>query len=182
MRLNQVFWLTLVWVLLWGDFTWGNVVNGILLAVGISLVFPLPAVKNRFHVRPLALIHLLARFLYDVVVASFRIGWLILTRRRPECAIVRIQTRSHNDLYLTATAGLTTLVPGSVAVDALPYQGILYVHVLDVDPQDPEESIERFCSGVLAQEERVMRAIATNDELRRAGYAPGWRCGKEIHD
>lgn len=172
----MIIWLTLVWVLLWGEASVGNIVNGILLALLISYVTPLPRLATRYKVRPLAVVVLVARFLFDVATASISVAWLVVTFKQPRSAVVRIQTRSHNDLYLAATAGLTTLVPGSVAIEALKFSGLLYVHVLDVDPESPRRSLDEFRLAVLAQEERLLRAFASDDELLDAGYDLGWRC------
>lgn len=174
--LGMIIWLTGVWLLLWGDLSWGNIANGILLSLIISYLAPLPRLVTRFKIRPLAVIYLVVRFLYDVVVASFHVAKLVLKRADPTCAVVRIQTRSHNDLYLTATAALTTLVPGSVAIEALKHSGLLYVHVLDIDPDNPRASLDDFRASVVAQEERLLRAIASDDELLDADYDTGWRC------
>src|SRR6185312_12962774 len=37
-----VLWLTVVWCLLWGEFTVGNVLAGVVVAVGVLVLFPLP--------------------------------------------------------------------------------------------------------------------------------------------
>ena len=64
------------------------------------------------------------------------------------------------------TAQITTLVPGSVVVEAIRSNGMLYVHFIDVEFQG---GIEAMRHGVLATEARVMRALASDEELERAG-------------
>ena len=174
--IGMIVWLTVVWVLLWGEFSLANLSNGVLLALAITFVMPLPRLRTRYKIRPLALAVLVGRFLADVVTASFQVATIVLSGRSPRCAVVRIQLRSHNDLYLATTAGLTTLVPGSVAIEALKFSGIMYVHVLDVDPKNPRRSLDAFRLDVLAQEERLLRSMASDDELLDAGYDIGWRC------
>ena len=52
---TAIVWLTAVWVFLWGDLSWGNVVNGVLLAFCVHVAFPMPTVARRAPVvRPLA--------------------------------------------------------------------------------------------------------------------------------
>ena len=174
--LGMVVWITAVWVLLWGDLSLGNVVNGIIAAFGLWFVLPLPRVHRRYRIRPLAMVVLVAVFLKDVAVASWQVATLVCARRQPRSAVVRVELRSHNDLYLSAVAMLTTLVPGSVAVEALKFSGIIYAHVLDVDADNPRRSLDEFRASVLAQEERLLRAVASDAELIDAGYDPGWRC------
>ena len=48
--------LTLMWVLLWGDLSWGNVVAGLALALTILLLAPMPhGPQRRLTIRPIAL-------------------------------------------------------------------------------------------------------------------------------
>lgn len=159
-------WLTVVWVLLWGDLSVGNVLAGLALAVGVSLAMPLPPVAATGRVRPLAVAHLLGRFAVDVVVASVGVGLLAFRRRPPLSAVIRVRLRTTSDLYLTLTAELCSLVPGSVVVEAHRLTRTLYLHVLDVTGPD---GIERARRRVLEQEERVLRAFASGAELTAAG-------------
>ena len=43
-----------------------------------------------------------------------------------------MQLRSQSDLFLTVTAQLCSLVPGSIVVEAHRLSGLLYIHVFDV--------------------------------------------------
>ena len=47
--------------------------------------------------------------------------------------MIGVQLRNESDFYLALTAELSTLVPGSVVVEALKNSGTLYIHVLDVE-------------------------------------------------
>ena len=58
-RLPLICWLTLVWILLWGTFDVGTVLFGLLVAVLVSTVFPLPPVATNIVVRPVALLRLI---------------------------------------------------------------------------------------------------------------------------
>ena len=42
-RAVPVVWLMLVWVLLWGTFSWANVLGGLAIGLLVLLLFPLPA-------------------------------------------------------------------------------------------------------------------------------------------
>ena len=175
---SDVAWLTAVWVMLWGDVSWANVVNGMLLACFVHLVLPLPRVQVFCRVRPLALVVLVGRFAWDVVVGATNVAIAAFRRRTPRSAVIRVQLRSHSDLVLATTSGLTTLIPGSVVIEAQRLTGVLYIHVFDISTQKPLRSLREFRDTVLAQEERLLRAFATDDELADAGYAPGWRVGR----
>lgn len=162
-------WLTVVWVLLWGDVTWGNVVNGVLLGMLVTLGLRMTPVDFHGRTHPAALLVLVGRFLVDLVRASFEVSLVALRPRyTPRGAVICVQLRSHSDLYLTMTAELVSLVPGSIIVEAHRLTGRLYVHVLDVETSG---GIERARQNVLDQEARVLRALASDAELAEAGLS-----------
>lgn len=162
-------WLTIVWVLLWSDLTVANVLAGVVVATVVTTVLPLHPVPFSARVHLGGVVVLVARFSWDVVVASTQVAVVALRRAPPRGAVVRVRLRSHSDVVLTLTAELCSLVPGSVIVEAHRLTGTLYVHVLDVDMARGIDGARR---SVLAQEERVLRAIATSDELVAAGLDP----------
>jgi multicomponent Na+:H+ antiporter subunit E len=162
-----ILWLTVVWVLLWGDLSIGNVLAG--LVIGLLVTNGLRMAPIDFHgrLRPVGIIRLFTRFALDLVRASFEVSLIALRPRyQPRGAVIGVQLRSHSDLYLTITAELTSLVPGSLVVEAHRLTGKLYLHVLDVRQSG---GIEAARQSVLDQEERVLRAFASNDELAAAG-------------
>lgn len=162
-----VVWITVLWVLLWGDISAGNIVAGAVLGVLVPALLPLPGVGYRGKVRPIWVARLMGRFVVDLLVASFQVAYLALSPwHRPHSAVVGVQLRTDSDLYLVLTSVITSLVPGSVVVEALRRNGMLYVHVLDIETMGHAEGVRR---GVLAAEERVLRALASDDELERAG-------------
>jgi len=163
-------WLTIVWVFLWGDLTFANVVIGAFLAALVTAVLPLPATPFDGRFRPWGVVLLVAYFLWDVVKASIEVAAIALRREPPKGAVIRVRLRSHNDVYLTMVAGMTTLVPGSVVIEAHRITGTLYHHILDVDMHG---GLERAHESVLEQEERILRAFASREELIAAGLVPG---------
>ena len=164
-----ILWLTAVWVLLWGDVSWGNVVNGALLGVLVTTGLRMTPVDFHGRVHPGALLVLLARFALDLVRASFEVSLVALRPLyTPRGAVICVQLRSHSDLYLTLTAELVSLVPGSIIVEAHRLTGRLYVHVLDVETSG---GIEKARQNVLDQEARVLRARASDAELAEAGLS-----------
>ncbi len=173
-----ILWLTLMWILLWGGFTWGNLVNGLLVAVLVGVVFPLPRASDLSRFRPLAVLVLVGHFIVDVTRSGFRVAWAaIRPGNSPRSAVIRVQLRSHSDFILATTAALTTLIPGSVAINSQRLRGIVYLHVFDVPKENPQRYLRDFRRTVLAQEERLLRAFASEAELADAGYRPGWRVG-----
>lgn len=173
-----VLWLTVVWVLLWGDVTWGNVVNGVLLGLLVSRGLRMTPVDFRGRVHPVGLLVLLGRFALDLVRASFEVSLVALRpRHTPRGAVICVQLRSHSDLYLTLTAELVSLVPGSIIVEAHRLTGRLYVHVLDVETSG---GVEKARQNVLDQEARLLRALASDEELAQAGLPRSRRADEVV--
>jgi multicomponent Na+:H+ antiporter subunit E len=154
---REVLWLTAVWVVLWGSWTLLSVVSGVLVAVLVCAVFPLPPLRMRVRPHPVGIVVLVARFLADVVVASAQVA---RTTLRPPTdlhnAIVRVPLRSESDVVLTATTLMVSLVPGSVVVEAHRATHTLYLHALAV--RDTED-VERVRRMVWDQERRILAAF-----------------------
>jgi multicomponent Na+:H+ antiporter subunit E len=164
-RIAAVTILVLVWSLLWGTFTWANLLSGLVVAAVVLVFFPLPPVTFAGRLRPLWMLRFLLRFLRDLVVASVQIAWLAFrVGRRPRSAIIAVQLRVHSDLNLTIVAEAVSLVPGSLIVEADRSTGTLYIHVLGLSTL---ADVERYRHGVRDLETRLVRAIGTADELRR---------------
>ncbi|PZF81451.1 Na+/H+ antiporter subunit E [Jiangella anatolica] len=167
-RRNGVQWpvligLTVVWVLLWGSFTVANALAGLVVATVVVLVFPLPPIVFGGRVRPLGLARLIGWFAADLVVASVQVAAQALRiGQRPLNAVIEVDLRSRSDLYLTLTAQLLSLVPGSLVVEARRSTSTLFLHVLGVRSLADVEAARR---RALRQEERVMRALASEEEL-----------------
>lgn len=165
----NLLWLTAVWVLLWGELSAGNVVAGLAVAVAVTVLLPLPVVPFHLRPRPLALAHMVGRFLADLLVASLQIALLALRfNHTPHGAVVGVKLRNPSDLFLTLTAEMASLVPGTVVVEAHRITGMLYLHVLDVQSYG---GIDKAKQDVLDLEERVLRAMASDADLARVGLS-----------
>ncbi len=159
--------IVITWLLMWGDLSWANLINGFLIAIAVTLVFPLPSIEFDGRPHPWGVLKLAAHFVADLVVSSvqvsmaaFRIG------PPPRNAIIEVRLHCRSDFYLTIIAELVCLVPGSVVIEARRRSSVLYIHVLDVRSED---DLERARAGVFAVEGRVMHALASKQEL--AAYA-----------
>jgi multicomponent Na+:H+ antiporter subunit E len=173
-----ILWLAFVWVLLWGELSWGNVIAGMLLAVLISVVMPLPSIEFHGRVRPAGIVMLLARFAYDLVHASIQVSMQAFNfRRTPHGAVVGVRLRSSSDLYLTLVAELSSLVPGSLVIEAHRNTGMLYLHVLDLQKYG---GVDKVRADVHELENRVLRALASDEELALAGVAKTRRQQKQV--
>jgi multicomponent Na+:H+ antiporter subunit E len=160
LQLPVLVWLTVVWVALWGDLSVFNVVTGLLVAVAACLVFPLPRLTLHLHVRPLWLAWLILHFLADVVVASAQVAWITLQfHRQPRNAVIEVQLRTPSDLVLTIVGEMTSLVPGSLVVEARRSTHSLFLHVLDAQNQ---AGVDKMRREVFSLERRIVLAFGTD--------------------
>lgn len=157
LQLPVIAWLTVVWVALWGDLSIANVVGGLVVALVVCLVFPLPPLQMQLHVRPLWLVSLILRFLWDVVAASAEVSWKTLQfHRQPRNAVIEVDLRTRSDFVLTVVAQMVSLVPGSLVVEARRSTHTLFLHVLDARDA---AGVAKMRSQVFALERRVVLAL-----------------------
>lgn len=162
LQLFPILWLTAVWVLLWGNLTAANVLGGLALAVFVLVAFPLPRIIVGARIHPGPLVVLVARFLWDLVVASVHVSWLaVRPQGAPRSSVVTTQLRTRNELFQTVVGEMSSLVPGSLVVELDGEHGRLSMHVLEVDSP---EAAQAFRRSVLALEERVLRALAAEPD------------------
>lgn len=162
-ELPLLVWLVVVWGALWQDFSPGNLLFGALLAVVVARLFYLPPVElsgrfNVLHAIPFAL-----GFLGKVVAASFQVMYLAVARG-PDVtnAVVAVPLRSHQDLMVTATGHVISLIPGSLVVEVDRSTSTLYLHGLNL--KNPED-VAKLRSDVRAIEARLIRIMGTREEL-----------------
>jgi multicomponent Na+:H+ antiporter subunit E len=163
-------WLVIVWLLLWGDFSWGNLLGGLVVGTAVLLFFPLPPVTFDGRLRPGPLLVLAVTFVGELISASVHVAAVAVRPGcRPRGAIIAVPLRVRTDLNLALTAEVVSLVPGTLILEVDRDQGVLYVHVLDVRrPEDLTRSRDR----ILAVERRIVRAVGSPDEVRRLGTEP----------
>jgi multicomponent Na+:H+ antiporter subunit E len=170
-QLPLLVWLVLVWNLLWGTWSWANLLSGIAVALGVTLLMPLPPVVGGTRLHPVGLAVFVGYFFVDLVRSAALVAWQTM---RPggigHSAIIRVQMRTDSDLLLTIVAESLTLVPGSVVIDMDRERRTLSLHILHVRDVD---DVERRRAAVLAEEERVVRAFGSADEIAELAHAPG---------
>jgi multicomponent Na+:H+ antiporter subunit E len=165
--------LLTVWMLLWGVFSWANLISGIVVSAVVLAAFPLPAVTFAGRPRPLGLLRFAWRFLADLVVASGQLAVLAFRfGHQPRSAIIRVPLRVPSDLILTLTGEAVSLVPGSLIVDTDQASTTLYIHVIGMADR---AAVEQFRDGVYEVEARIVRAIGSNAEISMLDRPPHTR-------
>lgn len=159
-RAVPVVWLVLVWVLLWGTFSWANVLGGLVVALVVLTVFPLPPAPGRGWVRPLRALRLLAWFVGDLVTSSLQVAWQSLEALRPgrpiRSSVVAVQLASSSEFVMAMLVEVLTLVPGSMVIEARPEERTIYAHVLGADD---DAAVESFRREVLRVEGELVAAL-----------------------
>ena len=155
----RVVWLTLVWILLWGTFTWANLLGGLAVAVLVLAVFPLPAVTSGGRLRPVALVRVVLDVARNLVVSSVQVAWQSVRPGPPirsSIVAARLSEDAEGAELLVATLiECLCLVPGSVVIEASADEGIIYAHVLGADDQ---AAIDRFQAQVTRLEADLVAA------------------------
>ena len=158
-----VAWLVLVWMLLWGTWSWANLLSGLLVALTVLTLLPLPHVVGGARVRPVPMLVFLGHFVVDLFSSGAEVAWQAV---RPggvhRTAIVQVQLRADSDLLLTMVAEATSLVPGSLVLDLDREQRVMTLHLL---PVRDREDVERRKAHVLVVERRLVRAFGSATDL-----------------
>lgn len=149
--------LTLVWVLLVNDFSWGAVISGMLIGFVIARVTS-PYWPERLNVRnPLAIIDYLAVVFWDIVVSNVQVAYLVLFRRgnslQSQFVIVPLALESPE--AIATLAGTITMTPGTLSADLSADGRSLLVHCLETS--DPAGTVANIKSRY---ERRLMRIFA----------------------
>ena len=161
-RVLEIFWLTLVWVLLWGTFTPLSVVGGVVVSVAVIGAFRFPPAEAHLPVRPLRLLGLA----YDMIVSGVEVSWQVL-RYGPAArgAVLEVPLLSSSDRVVTVIANALTLSPGAMALQIDHAHGLWFVYALG--PRDVA-GVERSRRRTMDMQRRVIAALGTREELATA--------------
>lgn len=170
-----IIWLTLVWALLWGDFTLGSLLSGLVVALFVVWIGRPADVHGMqltaFH--PLSALVFVGWFSIELVKSNLQVAWAVINpRSNTHTAIVAIPMHVASDGIVTVVANAVTLTPGTLTVDVHEADDddhtiadaigsttppVIYVHVLQFTD---EESVRR---DVLRLERYVVRAFGTKE-------------------
>ncbi|MFD1859257.1 Na+/H+ antiporter subunit E [Aeromicrobium camelliae] len=162
-RVPVIIALTIIWTMLWGEVSPLNVVGGLLVSTLVVVVFPFPPVNLTATLRPLRLLVLVGRFLYDLVLASFQVAWTaVRPAAPPKSAVIEVHLVSRSDLLQVLSGEFVSLVPGSLLIELDADNGRMWLHVLDGSTPERVEAARRKAR---AQEHRVIAAFGSREEL-----------------
>lgn len=157
-------WLVVLWMLLWSQFTLLAFVSGLVVAVFVTRVFRLPTVElsGRLNVFYAALF--VVQFLWALLKGALSVTIQVFDfRHQPGTAIIAVPLRYADDLVMTHVAVVSSLVPGSLVVEADRDRRVLYMHVIGVNDR---AGVEKQRQIVLRWEKRVVRALGDPAQYR----------------
>lgn len=162
LQLRAIAVLALIWVVLWGNYSLVDLLVGLALGWLITVTFPLPPIHYHGRLRPIGMIVLVWTVLRDLAVSSWRLTVAALSpRQRFSPGVIRVDLRSHNDLYQVITAEVISIVPGSIVIDARRTRRVLYLHLLEVTQAD----VAQAKADALHIERLVLRALGSAEEI-----------------
>lgn len=167
--LPLVGWLAVIWLLLWGTFSWANLVNGVVVGFLLCLAFPLPPADLGLRLHPWGMLKLVVYLLWDMWISGVRVTKQIFVDYPHRAAVLAIPLRCRSELMLTATAVAVSNVPGGSVIELRRATATLFVHVLDAD--DPK-ALETARRSVWRTEELTVRAFGSREEIARVSADP----------
>ncbi|WP_102193676.1 Na+/H+ antiporter subunit E [Microbacterium aurantiacum] len=157
-------WLVVLWMLLWAQFTVLSFVTGLAVAVFVTRVFRLPTVELSGRINLWYAALFVAQFLFAIVQGALSVTVQVFDfRRQPGAAIIAVPLRYADDLVMTHVAVVSSLIPGSLVVEADRDRRVLYLHVIGVRSRD---DVEKQRAGVLRWERRIVRALGDPAQYR----------------
>lgn len=153
--------LVVLWVALWGTWSWANLLGGVAVATGVMVTLPVThRPSGRTRLRPHHALVFLGYFVVKLVQANLHMAWTIVNpRSRIESGIVAVPLRGASDGLTTVVANFITLTPGTLTLDVRRDPTTLYVHVMQLGSAD---EVRR---DVLRIEEFAIRAFGPRESV-----------------
>lgn len=153
-NLFTVAWLTIVWVALWEDVSWANLIGGVAAGVVVTLLVPIRPREATFGFRPLAFVRLVAYFTWALIEASAILAWEVITpRNRINAAVLAVPLHSRSRGIVTMVANMVSLTPGTLTLEVEETTMTLIIHVLHL------ESVAESRRSVLHLEKLALSAF-----------------------
>ncbi|MEQ8436725.1 MAG: Na+/H+ antiporter subunit E [Ilumatobacter fluminis] len=158
-----ILWLTVLWILLWGDLSFANVASGIVVALFVLTFARLPRLLRRDdlqtpRVRPVALLYFMGFVLVELVKSNLILAWEIITPgSRINNGVVAVPLRTTQPITMMVVANVITLTPGTMTIEAKGDPAVLYVNVLFL------HDVEAVRRDLLHLEELAVKAFGSRE-------------------
>jgi multicomponent Na+:H+ antiporter subunit E len=143
-----------LWIALWGDLSVANLLTGLIVTIGLVLLFP-PSQKRRHRIRIIPAISFFFYMLRSIIVASVYVIAAVLfpNEKRRHVEIIRVSINATSPLIRAVIANTISLTPGTAIVAVDDEANALDIHVLG--KSDGTE----FQDSIHAHEDRVAAFI-----------------------
>lgn len=166
LRVWMMCWLILVWVLLWGNVSGANVLSGLVVALVVTLLLPLPPVPVEGRLHPIPLLRLVLTIIYRLLSSSVQVAALALKPGPPPLtAVLRAHLAVKSDLVLVLAVNIINLTPGTIVLEIDQPRRMIYVHVLDVGS---ERTVAQFYRQVASLQKLLVAAFERDADWRPA--------------
>jgi len=148
--------LALVWTMLTGDMSFGNLLVGFALGFMILMFQRAASHQGEYFRKVVAVAGFVVFFVYELVVSSLRVAYDVITptlHARP--GIIAIPLTMETDIEITVLANVITLTPGTVTLDISEDHKFIYVHAMFAD--DPERVRRQIKDGIERRLLEIMR-------------------------
>jgi multicomponent Na+:H+ antiporter subunit E len=155
--------LVTLWILAWGELTVANLLSGVIVTLGVLLVFPARSRgADHLHYDAVGIVRLGAYVVVQLVTSNIEMTRQILRRRARRSGVLAHRLQRPSDEIITVMSSIIALSPGTMTVDVERDSSVVYVHFFDL------RDIARARRGLAQLEQRVIDAIAA-----RRGDDPG---------
>lgn len=146
--------LALAWAALTGDFSPVSLVFGFILAYAVLWLVTRGLRRGRYFNQIPRVVEFLGFFIWEVIVANFRLARTVLSPRMPLCpAVVAVPVELESEAALILLTNLITLTPGTLSLDISSDRKMLYIHTIYL------ENVEQFRSDIKQGYERRVKEI-----------------------
>ncbi len=140
--------LAIAWTAVTGGFSPENFALGFLLGLVILLATRQAVGTPEYAVKFRMVLVLVAFFIYELFISNLRVAWdVVQPRRRFHSAILAIPLDARTDTEITVLASLLTLTPGTTSIDVADDRRTLFIHVIDVNPNELEQTKREIKRG-----------------------------------
>ncbi len=149
--------LALLWATVTGAFSLQNLFVGFAIGYGVLLVARPMAGPTTYHGRLWKTVIFLLRYIGELVWASLRVAYDVLTptfHMRP--GVIAIPLDAKTDVEITMFANLISLTPGTLALDVSSDRTVFYIHAMYIDNDDVEALRQEIKEGL---ERRVLELL-----------------------
>ncbi|MCQ4623626.1 Na+/H+ antiporter subunit E [Corynebacterium sp. CCUG 70398] len=142
-----IIWLTLMWILLMGELSWGNFFAGLALGILITVLLPLPPLPTGgISIDFWELSKFGIRWVGQLFTAAIQVSWLaIRPADPPKSGIFKVPMRLGSELELYFATCAYNLQPGGCVTDIDLANRIWTIHVLNAGSQ---QAIEKSLQDV----------------------------------